>query len=322
MKKFLIAAALFFFLSCCAFAGQKDTLKSMDGSISSYVKIGKAGKVDIIKISYYSDGLKVKGLLYLPPVKKGEKLPVVFFNHDGVNGVSHDHETSSLRMTDKGYAVFCPSYRGEVLSYRDRGKPKDQRDKSEGTIEIALGEVNDVLNAAKMISRLKWADTDRFVFMGASHGALISLIAASKSNNLKGVILAYGVMDIYKWWDYLVASGKLGNDDITKRTYGKGPKDKPEAFSVRNGVSYAAGIKCPVLVLQGTKDDIVPPDQAQYIKAALDEHKVKNQVFIYPDACHGFIVYAPYETDADKKEKQQAEEAWREVFKFLKTVMK
>lgn len=312
--------ALALFIGTSVFAAYAQNARKTDGAICSYKIIGKSGNIQIAKIDYYSDGLKVKGLMYIPPVKKGNKLPVVIFNHDGVNGVSHDHESSSLRIVKHGYAVFCPSYRGEVLSYRDRGKPN--REKAEGTIEIALGEVNDVLNAVKVVSHFKWADMKRVAFMGVSHGALISLIAASKTDQVKALILGYGVMDIYKWWDYLVKSGKLGNDDITKRTYGKGPKDKPEAFSVRNGVSYASRIKCPVLILQGTKDDIVPPDQAEYIKAALDENKVKNQMFIYPDALHGFLVYAPYDKEADKKEQQQAEEAWREAFRFLKNEMK
>jgi dipeptidyl aminopeptidase/acylaminoacyl peptidase len=317
MKKIIITLLGILLLSCSAFAQVKTENKKIDGEVVDYKQIGKTGGISIHKITYYSDGLKVKGLLYVPPAKKGTKLPVVIFNHDGINGVSHDHESSSLRIAKKGYAVFCPSYRGEVLSYRDRKLPKDKRERSQGKIEIAAGEVNDVLNAVKVMSQFKWADTGRLAFMGASHGALISLIAASKTAEPKALILAYGVMDIYKWWDYLVESGKLGNDDITKQTYGKGPKDKPEAFSVRNGVSYTGKIKCPVLILQGTKDDIVPPDQATYIKAALDKNGVKSELHIYPDALHGFMVYAPYDKEADKKEQQQAEEAWTEVFKFL-----
>jgi len=293
-----------------------------DGSIASKKFLGNKGKVKIFNITYYSDGLKVKGLLYIPPAKKNTKLPVVIFCHDGTSGVSESHEKSSLRIAGKGYAVFCPAYRGEPTSYRDRKKKKEKRDRSDGEIEIAHGEVNDVLNAVKLMSGFKWVDRKKIALAGASHGALISIIAASKNHNIRVVISAYGVMDIYKWYKYLKDNKKLGKDELTKKTYGNGPDDKPENFAVRNGVSYIKDIKCPVLILQGAKDKIVPQDQAFYAAEALKKTKVKWEVIIYSHCLHGFLVYVPYLKKVDKLEKQQAELAWRRFFQFLKMNMR
>lgn len=39
---------------------------------------------------------------------------------------------------------------------------------------------------------------------------------------------------------------------------------------------------------------------------------------IYPDALHGFLVYAPYLNDVTKEERQQTEEAWKTLLSFLK----
>lgn len=315
-----------FFIFCVVFlllsllAGQPCRARSnnkKDGSIVSVINIETKGNISIKHITYYSDGLQVKGLLYLPLVKENSKLPVVIFNHDGISGISQEHEKSSLRIASKGYGVFSPAYRGEVTCYRDRKKPADQRDRSEGVIEIAKGEVNDVLNAIKMISSYSWADTDRIALIGASHGSLISIIAASRNPNIKAVVAAYGVNDIYKWWKYLKENNKIGKDEITKRTYGKGPQDRPKSFAIRNGVSYVPEIKAPVLILQGSKDDIVPEEQAHFLYNTLQKHNKESYLKIYPDCLHGFLVYASYIDDADKKEKQQTEEAWKEVFQFL-----
>ena len=301
------------------FAG--DTNKS-DGKIISDKELGKKGDISIHHITYYSDGLKVKGLLYLPPVEKNKKLPVVIFCHDGINGISQDHERSSIRVAKWGYAVFCPAYRGEFTSYRDRKKDDNKRDKSEGEIEIAKGEVNDLLNAITMISQYDWADMDRLAVMGASHGALISVLAATRTDKIKALVSAYGVMNIYKWWDYLKEKKMVGKDKITKRTYGKGPKDRPQSFKIRNAISYVKNINCPVLILQGSKDKIVPEEQATFLNEALKKNGKTSKLCIYPDALHGFIVYAPYDEKGDKNEKEQTEEAWGEVKKFFKEELK
>ncbi|MCD4785666.1 MAG: dienelactone hydrolase family protein [Candidatus Eremiobacteraeota bacterium] len=315
----LLCLLLLFFLQFtgAAFAGQKT-----DGSIVSRKYMGKKGKVKIFNITYYSDGLKVKGLMYIPPAKKGTKLPVVIFNHDGMSGISESHEKSSLRIANKGYAVFCPAYRGEPTSYRDRKKPKEKRDRSEGELEVAKGEVNDVLNAIKVMSNFKWVNKKKIALAGASHGALISLIAASKNHSVRAVICAYGVMDIYKWYKYLKDNNKLGKDKITIKTYGNGPRDKPRNFAVRNGISYVKNIKCPVLILQGAKDTIVPQEQAFYAAEALKKTKVKWEVIIYSHCLHGFLIYVPYLKKVDKLEKQQTELAWQRFFRFLKTNMR
>jgi dipeptidyl aminopeptidase/acylaminoacyl peptidase len=277
-----------------------------DGDLLNRKYAGKKDGIEIVKIAYRSDGLKVGGLLFL--ARSGEPLPCVIFCHDGISGISREHRLSSIRLAKAGYAVFSPSYRGE--------------DGYEGEIEIAKGEVRDVLNAIKMLRKIKQVDGDRIALAGASHGALISMMAAARTNDVKAVVAAYGVMDIYKWWDYLKKNNLLGKDRITRQTYGDGPGDRPQSFAIRNAVSFVKDIKCPVLVLQGAKDKIVPPEQAQYAKEALDREKVPSDVRIYPDCLHGFLVYAPYIDDADKNEKAQTEEAWKVMIDFLDKALK
>ncbi len=229
---------------------------------------------------------------------------MVVFNHDGISGISQEHHLSSLRLARGGYVVFSPSYRGE--------------DGSGGQVEIAKGEVQDVLNVLPLLRAVPQADPRRVVMAGASHGALISLLAASRDPEIDGVVFAYGVADIYRWWDYLKEKGKLGRDPITRRTYGDGPQARPDSFRIRNGVGQVGNLKAPVLILQGLLDETTPPEQARLLKAALDQQGTPNSLRLYPDALHGFLVYAPYlERGVTPQEKTQAEQAWREIFSFL-----
>lgn len=269
--------------------------------------LGHQQGVEVREWTYLSDGLRVKGRLYLPG-RQGRR-PVVVFNHDGISGISREHHLSSLRLARRGYVVFSPSYRGE--------------DGSEGMVEIAKGEVRDVLNALPLLRGLPEADPDRIAMAGASHGALISLLAASREPQIAGVVFAYGVADLPRWWNDLKARGKLGRDPITRRTYGDGPQARPESFRIRNAVDQLAGVQAPVLILQGLLDETTPPEQAHLLKQALDRQGVPNRIHLYPDALHGFLVYAPYLTqDVTPQEKVQAESAWGEVFRFLEEVFK
>lgn len=263
------------------------------------------GGVQVRRWTYRSDRLQVQGLLFVPPTPEGVRRPVVIFCHDGISGISREHRLSSIRLAKAGYVVFAPSYRGE--------------DGSEGTVEVAKGEVDDVLNSLDLLKNVKQADPDRVALAGASHGALISLFAAARNQRIKAIVLAYGVMDIYRWWDYLVQANKVGHDAVTRRTYGDGPAARPQSFALRHGLSVVNKINCPVLVLQGMKDDIVPYQQAVYLQDAMRKAGKHCQVELYPDALHGFLVYAPYLSDVDPKERQQTEQSWRTMLKFLKT---
>ena len=280
------------------FSGQS----TLAQKLVSDVAFGQKDGVEIRKWTYTSEGLLVKGELYLPGGEK--RLPLVVFNHDGIHGISKEHRYSSVRLARAGFVVFSPSYRGE--------------DGSQGMVEIAKGEVDDVLNAITLLKAHKRVDASKIALAGASHGALISVLAASREPEIKAVVTAYGVMDIYKWYAYLKRVGKLGKDKITRRTYGPGPEHRPQSFAIRNAVSVVSKLDCPVLILQGSLDDIVPEEQAHIMDRAMKAAKKSVETKIYPDALHGFLVYAPYIDDASTKEKQQTEAAWQTMIAFLK----
>lgn len=262
--------------------------------------------VSITKWTYTSGSLLVKGELYLPAGE--QKLPLVLFNHDGINGISREHRLSSVRLAKAGFVVFSPSYRGE--------------DGSQGVIEIAKGEVDDVLHATTLLRKHPRVQEDKVAFVGASHGALISVLAAARDQKVKAVVAAYGVMDIYKWYAYLKRAGKLGRDEITVRTYGPGPEKRPHSFAIRNAVSTVSKLACPLLILQGSLDDIVPEEQAHIMTQAMKAAGKEVETKIYPDALHGFLVYAPYLQDVSAAEKKQTESAWRSMIGFLKDKLK
>jgi dipeptidyl aminopeptidase/acylaminoacyl peptidase len=268
--------------------------------------------VNVRQWSYRSsDRILVKGLLFSPFVRQGStaKMPIVVFCHDGISGISREHRLASARLARSGLIVFAPSYRGE--------------DGSEGIVEVAKGEVDDVLAAVPLLQQLKHADAKQVALAGASHGALIAALAAARSQDVRAAVLAYGVMDIYRWWDYLKLAHKLGGDRVTARTYGDGPEQRPLSFRMRNALGVVDHIRCPVLLLQGGKDDIVPAEQAREMKRAMDSAGKSCQLQLYPDCLHGFLVYAPYLSHGvTAAERRQTESAWSLMLAFLHRSLK
>jgi dipeptidyl aminopeptidase/acylaminoacyl peptidase len=225
-------------------------------------------------IWYVSNGLRVKARAFWPAGKG--PFPGVVFGHGGVDGLSDSSIRRCRELAKAGFAVFAPSYRGE--------------DGSQGTIEVAKGEVNDVLNGLEVFKQDSRLDPNRIAMMGTSHGALIGLLAVSRSDQFRALVFAYGVSDIFAWWDYLVATNQVGTDALTKRIYGTGPTSRPESFKIRNGMNVLETVNVPVLILQGELDTTVPSSQAQALYDGLIEQGKWAQLELYPNSEHGFLM--------------------------------
>jgi dipeptidyl aminopeptidase/acylaminoacyl peptidase len=248
--------------------------------------------------------LKVRAKLFWPEGKG--PFPGVIYNHDGVKGLSASTLVRCQELAQRGYAVIAPTYRGEGGS--------------EGDIEVAKGEVDDVLSALDSFRSMSRVDPKRIAFVGTSHGALVSLLAAAKTDKIKALVFGYGVADIYKWFTYLQETKQLGDDALTQQVYGKGPKDKPENFRIRHALTVLNHVSAPILILQGEKDKIVPPEQGQILRDELTKLRKSVDLKTYPNSGHGFLIYQEREIKRhgeDSVEYKESRAAWNEMLMFL-----
>jgi dipeptidyl aminopeptidase/acylaminoacyl peptidase len=262
-----------------------------------------------MEVSYTSDSLTVRGFLYLP--KKGGRRPAVIFNHGGVSGVSVDVKRRSRDLADEGYVVFAPTYRGEGGS--------------QGRIEVAGGEVNDVLSAADLLSRNPRVAPDRMAIAGSSHGALISVLAAARApDRFRCVVDACGVMDVVTWYQYLVDSKGVQavSDSLSLAIYGNGPADRPDAFKVRQATRVAADIRIPMLMQYAKQDTIVPLGQAQlFLQAMTKAGNPAPQLLIYEQLGHAFWFWNDPKSHT-RDQLEEADKSWDDFTDFLKHHLK
>jgi len=256
---------------------------------------------------YQSGKLKIRALLYRPAPPSGTsrptRFPGIIYNHDGVDGITPMTRHWCRNLAAQGFVILAPSYRGE--------------DGSEGMVEVAKGEVDDALAALDLLAKRAEVDPRHLAMVGTSHGALISILAASRTSRLAAVVAGYGVMDPYSWWEHLQRNHFDTSDPLTRRTFGLGPDDRPASFRIRDARRVASRIKCPVLILQGEKDLVVPPGQARELDQALRAAAVPVSLRLYPDAGHGFLIYAEPGPEFGPREIIQARQANDELVVFL-----
>ena len=89
---------------------------------------------------------------------------------------------------------------------------------------------------------------------------------------------------------------------------------QPNEMTPKNPVDVAAQLHAPVLGLYGGKDQGIPQDTVEKMRAALKAAgKAKSEIVVYPEAQHGFN--ADYRPSYGKKD---AEDAWRKMLAHFK----
>jgi carboxymethylenebutenolidase len=85
----------------------------------------------------------------------------------------------------------------------------------------------------------------------------------------------------------------------------------PTELQPKHPVDIAADLKAPVIGLYGGKDQGIPVETVEQMRAALKKAKVDTEIVVYPDAPHAFLAdYRPSYVEADAKDAWQKMLAW------------
>ena len=286
-----------------------ETLSALNGfsPVSQFQIVdSQGGSREIGRFSYMSGELNIMCEVIFPNVDTNGPFPALVLCHGGIDGIINRTRVKALELADLGYVIVMPSYRGE--------------DGSDGEIEVAVGEVDDVLSCIDLLRGDSNIDKNRIAVIGSSHGALIAAFAAARDASIPAVVCAYGVMDIDTWWRYLIETNQYDwTDELSKRIYGDGPGDKPDEFDKRSGLKIACEIEPPVMIVQGDSDTLVPKSQAEALRDAFERCGKKNYKYsVYSGVGHGFIWYT--EKDVGHKTREEidtAYRAWDDMLEFI-----
>lgn len=237
-------------------------------------------------------GLLIRGTEYRPA---GDSLPAAIVSHGFMaNQDTVRHYASYLAK--QGYAAYCFDFNGgSVMGSRSEGKTTDMS---------VLTEVEDLEAVIDYVTRLPYIDGAGTLLMGCSQGGFVSaLTAARRKEQITRLVLFYPALCIPD--DARAGKMMFARFD---------PHNVPETFRcgpMKLGRCYVTDVlemdpykeikpyTGPVLIVHGTKDNIVHPD---YVQRAYETYCGRPggeslvQLHMIEGGGHGFV--RSYETIA------------------------
>jgi dienelactone hydrolase len=214
------------------------------------------GAIVTERVKYLSDGLVIDGQVCRP--KEGGPYPVIVFNHGGFMGLGIDPMSGNcVDSARAGYVWIGSSYRGE--------------DASEGEVEVCLGEVDDVLAMIDVALAQPYADRDRVVMWGGSHGGCITTRAVQRGAPVHAAADVFGPADLasnYQFWVDQIEAGTGPTAayqqliDVVDGAIGGPPADHPDAYAARSPIEFELPPGLPFMITHGTLDELVPVAQS------------------------------------------------------------
>ena len=178
-------------------------------------------------------------------------------------------------FTSRGFAAACVDYAGSS------GYGRAYRNALWGLWGVADAE--DCLDAALHLAARGDVDVERMAIRGGSAGGLTALNALAAGEGFSACVSWYGVTDLMG----LVATTHDFEARYTDRLIG--PLPGAEAlYEERSPVSRAEAMAGSVLLLQGTEDPVVPPQQAERMRDALAAAGRPCHLLFFEGEGHGF----------------------------------
>jgi dipeptidyl aminopeptidase/acylaminoacyl peptidase len=128
------------------------------------------------------------------------------------------------------------------------------------------------------------ADPKRIAVEGGSAGGYTTLNALTRHRYFAAGASYFGLADLE-----VFATGGTHKFESQYLVGLIGPYPQMAAvYHERSPINHVADITCPVIVLQGLDDAIVPPAQAEIIVAALEKNGLPYAYLAFPGEQHGF----------------------------------
>jgi dipeptidyl aminopeptidase/acylaminoacyl peptidase len=226
------------------------------------------------------DGLEMVSYLTVPAAAEAKKLPLVLLIHGGPwDRDSDNYELEAQFLANRGYAVLQVNYRGSTgfgIKFFNAGN-----------LQVGLGMVEDVVDAARWAIDQGIADPKRVAAMGGSMGGFATLRALEMQPDL----FACGV-DECGPADEAVSfrsSPKYWSNILERWRRRAGDADHDENWNRKISPLYHVdAIRAPLLIGQGKNDPRVTLANADAMVAALRKAKREVTYVVYPDEGHGF----------------------------------
>jgi dipeptidyl aminopeptidase/acylaminoacyl peptidase len=207
---------------------------------------------------------------------RDELPPYIVFVHGGPTSSSPPAlHLNYAYFTSRGIGVIDVDYGGSA------GYGREYRERLRG--QWGVVDVEDCVAAVTALAKNGKADVARLAIRGGSAGGWTTLAALTRTSTFAAGASYYGVAELLR----------LSQDthDFESRYLDGLVGPLPEAHDLyveRAPLSHVDSVSCPVLLLQGLDDPIVPPSQAEMFRDALVAKGIPHAYLAFEGEQHGF----------------------------------
>lgn len=230
-------------------------------------------KTVVEKITYLSDGLKVKGYIAYPK-DNSKKYPCIIWCRGGIGnaGAIDKFSASGIfgQIASWGYCVLASQYRGN--------------DGGEGHDDFGGDDLNDVINLIPLAEEIPQANKDVWGIEGWSRGGMMTYLTLTKTYIFKAAIIIGGIANLRCNSDeskfmrklYEQTMGKYGAQEFKSKCEFRSIINFPEKLSKTT----------PMLIIHGNSDERVLPHDSIDLSYKLLELKIPFRLVMLEGGDH------------------------------------
>ncbi len=228
-----------------------------------------------------TDGMTAHAFYYPPrnpdfTAPEGEKPPLLVKSHGGPTASASTALDLGIQFwTSRGFGVVDVNYGGST------GYGTEYRRRLNGTWGIV--DVDDCVNAARFLAARGDADQERLAIDGGSAGGYTTLAALTFHDVFKAGASYYGVSDL----EALAKETHKFESRYLDSLVGPYP-ERRDLYVERSPINHTHLLSCPLLLLQGLEDEIVPPNQAEMMFEAVKSKGLPTAYVPFEGEQHGF----------------------------------
>lgn len=205
-----------------------------------------------------------------------KKYPVFMYQYSGpgsqqvANQWLNTNDYWFMMLAQEGYITVCVDGRGTGFKGAEFKKCTQK--------ELGKYEVEDQIDAAKVIGNYAYVDKSRIGIFGWSYGGFMSSNCLFKGADVFKMAIA--VAPVTNWRFY---------DSIYTERYMQTPQENPSGYDENSPINHVSKLKGNFLLIHGTADDNVHVQNSMQMIEALVQANKQFDWAIYPDKNHGIF---------------------------------
>jgi dipeptidyl aminopeptidase/acylaminoacyl peptidase len=249
---------------------------------SSSAMIMDAASISVARrVSWAGEHGTVYGYFY-PPVNGGYSAPadtlppLITLSHGGPTGFAGaDFKIAYQFWTSRGFAILDVNYSGSS------GFGRAYRDQLQG--RWGISDVQDCVAGAVSMGAQGLADPAGLVIRGGSAGGFTTLAALTTTSVFAAGISLFGIADL----EAMATDTHKFESRYLDGLVGPYPEDRAR-YVERSPIHHLDQLAAPILLLQGSDDKVVPPNQAKMMAEAARQKGLPVAMIMFEGEGHGF----------------------------------